>query len=147
MPYALLRGIGPEAKRLFERVEGGEVTAQASVLVLDELAYRLLLALIKDHYPCSPLDVLRRQEASLMAEFYPMLLPRLAELASFPNLVIESLGTRVWALAQQIMLRYALKPQDALHLATMKRIGCLDLASNDSDFDRVPDIRRYCTAS
>lgn len=39
MPYALLRGIAPEVRRFFDRIERGEVTAHASVLVFDELAY------------------------------------------------------------------------------------------------------------
>ena len=55
-PYALLRGIEPTAQALFARVEAGELRAYTSVLTFDELAYRLLLALIGDRYSGSPLE-------------------------------------------------------------------------------------------
>ena len=59
VPYALLRGIDPAAQELFSRIQQGELTAFTSVLTFDELAYRLLLALIRDRYDGSPLDRLR----------------------------------------------------------------------------------------
>ena len=31
----------------------------------------------------------------------------------------------------------------ALHLAAMQKVGCLDLVSQDPDFDRIPLVRRY----
>jgi predicted nucleic acid-binding protein len=143
IPYALLRGIDLGVRLFFDRVECGEITAHASVLVFDELAYRLLLALIRGHYGQSPLNMLRKGEETMMAEFYPTLLPKLADLAAFPNLVVETVGLGDWTLAQQLMARHALRPRDAMHLATMVRIGCLDLASNDSHFDRAEKVRRF----
>lgn len=145
MPYAFLRGVEAEIRLLFDRIERGEITAHTSVLTLDELAYRLLLALVRDRYDDSPLDRLRSDEARLVSEFYPVLLPRLADLAAFPNLSVESIGLADWAVASQVMERYGLRPRDALHVATMERLGCLDLASNDDHFDRVPGIRRFYT--
>lgn len=43
----------------------------------------------------------------------------------------------------QNMLNYPLKSRDALHLATMQRLGCFNLASNDYHFDVVPAIQRF----
>lgn len=62
LPYALLRSIDPAVKLFFDRIERGVLLAYTSVLTFDELAYRLLLALIKDHYGGSPLDHLREEE-------------------------------------------------------------------------------------
>lgn len=53
--YALLRGLEPTARILFGRIQAGELIAYTSVLTFDELTYRLLLALIRDHYGKSPL--------------------------------------------------------------------------------------------
>jgi hypothetical protein len=64
IPYALLRNIeGTAVKSLFHRLQTGEFMAFTSVLTFDELAYRLLLALIRDNYPGNPLDQLRQKEA------------------------------------------------------------------------------------
>ena len=109
LPYALLRGVEPAAKALFERIEQGALTAYTSALTFDELAYRLLLALIRDHYGGAPLDLLRADEVRLIAE----------------------------------MVDYAIRPRDALHYAAMQRVGCLDLASHDAHFDRIPLLRRF----
>lgn len=43
-------------------MQSGSLAAYTSVLTFDELGYRLLLALIKDNYPGSPLERLRDQE-------------------------------------------------------------------------------------
>lgn len=37
-----------------------------------------------------------------------------------------------------LMEKYNLLPNDALHLATMKRYGITNIATNDGDFERVP---------
>lgn len=48
--YALVRNIEADAvKSLFHRIERGELDAFTSVLTFDELAYRLLLAVVRDH--------------------------------------------------------------------------------------------------
>ncbi len=38
--------------------------------------------------------------------------------------------------------RYGLLPRDALHVAVMERLGVGIIASDDTDFDRVPLISR-----
>ena len=61
LPYMLLRGVDPAVKHFFKRIEEGDFAAYTSALTFDELAYRLLLALIKDRYGSSPLDRLPRR--------------------------------------------------------------------------------------
>lgn len=143
LPYALLRGIDPAVKPFFDRIERGALLAYTSALTFDELAYRLVLALIKDHYGGSPLDRLRKEEEKLIAEFAPTVVPQLRRLRSFPHLtVLDVLASDLETLGEA-MIQYQLRPRDALHFAAMQRVGCLDLASNDHHFDRVPDIRRF----
>ena len=78
--YAFLRT--EVAKPLFTRIEMGSLEAYTSVLTFDELTYKLLLALIRDNYPGSPLEHLRDQEEAMIAEFYPRLAPLLGQLLS-----------------------------------------------------------------
>ena len=41
------------------------------------------------------------------------------------------------------MEKFGLLPRDALHLSVMQRYNFTDIASSDSDFDRVSHITRY----
>ena len=46
-------------------------------------------------------------------------------------------------LSVQISERYRLLISDAVHIAIMKKRGIVDLASNDSDFERVAGINLW----
>jgi predicted nucleic acid-binding protein len=141
--YALLRGIEPGAETLFARIEAGQLRAYTSVLTFDELAYRMLLALIRDRYGPSPLDRLRDQEQQMIEEFYPQVAPRLHQLRTFPNLVLVEVAPSDLDAMDEAMLIHHLRPRDALHLVAMQKTGCLDLVSHDPDFDQVPTLSRY----
>lgn len=143
LPYALLRGIDPAVKLFSDRIERGVLLAYTSVLTFDELAYRLLLALIKDHYGGSPLDHLREEEEKLIAEFAPRIITQLRHLRFFPHLIILDILASDLDTMNEVMAQYHLRPRDALHFAAMQRVGCFDLASNDPHFDRIPQIRRF----
>jgi predicted nucleic acid-binding protein len=143
IPYALLRGIDPAARALFARIEEEEVRAYTSVLTFDELAYRMLLALIRDHYGGSPLAQLRDNEARMIAEFYPEIAPHLSRLRRFRNLLLVDITPSDLDLMDEAMRLYHVRPRDALHVAAMQKVGCMDLVSQDPDFDRIPIVRRY----
>lgn len=143
IPYALLRGIDSEAKALFQRIQTGEIMAYTSVLTFDELAYRLLLALIRDHYEGSPFEHLRDEEEKIIAEFYPRLAPPFMQLRNFPHLTIVEITTSDIEVMNEMILQYHIRPRDGLHVAAMKKSDCFDVVSHDSDFDRIPMITRY----
>jgi predicted nucleic acid-binding protein len=143
IPYALLRGIDPAAHDLFARIEAAELQAYTSVLTFDELAYRMLLALIRDHYGGSPLEQLRDNQVQMIAQFYPQVAPHLAQLRTFPGFLLVDVTSSDLAVMDEAMRLYHLRPRDALHLAAMQKCGCFDLVSHDPDFDRVPTVRRY----
>jgi predicted nucleic acid-binding protein len=143
MPYALLRGIDPAIKTFFQRIERGEFQAFTSVLTFDELAYRLILALIKDHYDGSPLDNLRENEEKLISEFAQPVTIQLDQLRYFPGLTIVDLHGDDLTRMNDAIVRYSIRPRDALHYATMHRVDCLFVASNDAHFDRIPQISRF----
>lgn len=144
VPYALLRNIeGQAIKALFQRIMTGELPAFTSALTFDELAYRLLLAAIRDHYPGNPIDHLRRDETTLIATHYPPIAAELQRLQSFPHLTLLDVTASDIEQMHLFMAEYHLRPRDALHLAAMQKCNCFNLVSRDADFDRVPIVHRY----
>ena len=141
--YAFLRSMGTSVHDLFSRIRAADLRAYTSVLTFDELAYRGLLGLIRDHFEGSPLDHLRKHEVQMISRFYPQLAPSLDCLRTFPNLFLVNVSSSDLDVMDEGMRRYHLRPRDSLHLAAMRKCGCSHLVSNDADFDRVPDIRRY----
>jgi predicted nucleic acid-binding protein len=146
MFYAFLRA-EPEARPMigafFECIETGAITAYTSVLTFDELAYRLILALIKDKYGGSPLERLRDEEQAMLTEFVPIIVPKLQLLKAFPHLRLIGIDPTDLEAMLANMLDYSLRPRDALHLTAMRYAGCVNLASNDHHFDEIPDIIRF----
>jgi len=57
----------PMIREFFGRVVQGDIEAYTSVLTMDELFYRLLLARIKDVYQRDPLQVLREDTRGAIA--------------------------------------------------------------------------------
>ncbi len=144
IPYALLRNIDADAvKKLFYRLQAGGIQAFTSVLTFDELAYRLLLAVIRDNYGGNPLDHLRQDEAGLLATYSTRIAIEIQRLQAFPNLtLVDVTGSDIMQMGQ-FMQQHWLRPRDALHLAAMHKCNCFDLVSQDADFDRIPYLRRF----
>ena len=82
----------------------------------------------------------------MIAEFYPQLQPRLIQLQSYPNLSILEVNAANLVVMHQNIHDHHLLSRDALHLAAMQKCGCLNLVSQDGDFDHVPGLQRYALA-
>jgi predicted nucleic acid-binding protein len=144
IPYALLRNIDANSvKSLFSRLQTGELEAFTSVLTFDELAYRLLLAAIRDNHSGNPLDHLRQNEASLIATYSPQIAAEIQRLQTFPHLTLLDVTSSDITQMHQLMQKYHLRPRDALHLAAMHKCNCFNLVSLDADFDHVPYLQRF----
>ena len=59
-----------------------------------------------------------------------------------PYTKILALGEKEYQEAKELILTYHLKPSDALHAAAMKTNKITIIASEDSDFDKIPGIKR-----
>lgn len=141
--HIFLRDAESNARSFFQRVEHGDIQAYTSILSFDELAYRQLLALIRDKYKGSPLDHLRKDETNLIDELYPQIAPKIELLRQFTNLnLVDVTADDLDAMSQNI-LDYKLRPRDALHLAAMQKVKCFNLLSEDSDFTRVSNIQQF----
>lgn len=141
--YLFLRALTPNVQWLFTQIQQGIFQAYTSALTFDELAYRMLLALIRDKYGGSPLDRLRKNTATMISEFYSQLAPRLTQLQNYPNLTILDVTSLDVVRMHRNISDCHLLSRDALHLSAMQKCNCLNLVSQDSDFDRIPHLQRF----
>lgn len=143
--YLVVRAIEPAARTLLKAVQRGEFRAYTSALTFDELAYQLLLRRIRDEHLGSPHDYLRQKgnEVRAIAKYYPDVRTQLQRLQRLPNLNVVGVSALDVNRMHNAILAYQLRPRDALHFAAMHKVNCLHIASEDGDFDRVPQLQRY----
>lgn len=121
----------------------GTTKVYTSVLVMDELHYRLMLGLIKDNYPGNPLDTLRIQREEVIKQFSSTINEALRKLVMTINLNMIDIQRSDFDSMLGYIEDYAILPRDALHVSVMIRLGIQDIASDDLDFDRVSVIQRH----
>lgn len=140
-----LRGpedIRKECTKFLERVEKEEILGYTSVLVLDELMYKILLRTIEERHEKNPLVIIEHDfEAIGRNSSY---------VKQAIELVLGINGLNVLDVTKEdlhnspdIMESFSLLPRDAVHLSIMLDHGISDIASSDKDFDRVKDLTRW----
>ena len=144
--YAHLRSrrggsLGPvetwRAQVLGEMDDGGVISG----LVLDELAYRLVLAWLRDDGDSDPLSSYRAEPHSAMRAARRRLT---AAWRAVDSLALELQPTEQAVVegAKSLMAQPGLAPRDAFHAAHALKAGCNLIASSDAGFDQVPGLRR-----
>jgi len=129
------------AEKLLEAVERGEVVGYVSALVVEEVAFKLVLAKASELGVTSFWEVRRRlaRDPAFRSEcFKPVLefdryLDRLAGLA-WVHVTRED-----YRRALEIASRHGLLTADAIHAALAMRLGA-PIATFDEDFKRVPGL-------
>lgn len=144
--YAHLRAkrgatLGPvetwRVRVLSEMEDGGGVI---SGLVLDELAYRLVLAWLRDDGDSDPLSTYRADARKAMRAARRRLTATWRAVDSL-SLELQPTEHAVIEGAKTLMAQPGLPPRDALHAAHALKAGCSLIASSDADFD-IPGLRR-----
>jgi len=133
----------PVIKTFLRRVVRGEINAHVGLLVLDELFYRLLLARVKDSTNRNPIDVLREDLVRIIKEYSGPIEMAIRKLIFLPHMNISGIETTDLDRMMNNIKTFSLLPRDALHVATMQRLGLTDVASDDMDFDRVEWLTRH----
>lgn len=64
------------------------------------------------------------------------------EIYELTNLEVKDTPALIPLQALDLIEQHNLKPRDAIHAATMKHYGQTHIASEDTDFDRIPGIKR-----
>lgn len=143
--YAHLRSkrggaLGPvetwRARVLEAMDEGGVISA----LVIDELAYRLVLAWLRDDGNPDPLTSYRADPTAAMRAVRKRLTATWRALDSL-GLELQTTDGAVTDRAKSLMSRPGLAPRDAFHAAHAIEARCPLIASSDPAFARVSGLR------
>jgi len=122
-------------------VESEEVNGFTSVLVLNEVWYKLLVAKVMEEHG------LERKKIRAFIKNNPDALrfeePRKAVNELEELVTLLPTPSNAIALAKEYSAKYLLLTSDAIILATAKLNNITNLASNDSDFERVDWINLY----
>ena len=130
-------------KVFLSRIIRGEVEAFVSIPVLDELFYRLLLARVKETTDRNPLEVLRENQAEVIAAHSDVIDVSLRKLTLLPHINLVGVETTDFNRMLENIRTFSLLPRDALHVASVQRLGLNGIASDDIDFDRVKGVERH----
>jgi predicted nucleic acid-binding protein len=133
----------PTIERFLQRVVQGDIIAYVSLLTMDELYYRLLLALVKEHAGSNPLDVLRDDAPGAIARHSDDITTALRKLMGLPHLTLVGMEPVDFEGMLENITRFAILPRDALHITMLQRLGMSAIASDDTDFDRIAGIERH----
>lgn len=112
-----------------------------SALVVDELAYRLVLAWLRDSGDNQPLTTFRQSPATVMKRMRP----RLAKLWNALDAIdLDIAASDLLSIrhAQSLMSDPGLAPRDAFHAAYAIDSRCAWIVSSDREFDRVRRLSR-----
>jgi predicted nucleic acid-binding protein len=137
---------GAACNQLVARVENQDLFGFTSTHVLTEVAHRLMMIEVSTLPGWGPTKVKRRLQQQ------PATLQSLTHFRTAIETVLQS-RISVLTIPASLVLTATLTSQttgllssDALIVAVMQHQGLTNLASNDTDFDRVPGLTRYAPA-
>ena len=127
----------PSCSKFLDRIEAGEITGVTSVLSVNETAHKMSIIELSSRLKKKPASILplTKKNPSLLDSLVTPFLA--AENILNMNLELVNLTVPLFVSALEIMKKYRLRSNDAMHVATMKRHGITDIATNDPDFERV----------
>lgn len=127
-----------------EKVEFKEVEAYTSPSVIDEAAYVLIINKGLDLLESRSSRKVREKienDRDFALKCYSVLEDFLGYVKSLDGLkLLEVTGEDAFRI-YEFGTSFLLHPKDALHLSVMKRYRIFDIATNDSDFERVKWIK------
>lgn len=124
------------------RVKYGELLGFVSPLVISELFYKLIMIEISE---TKKLDT---SKSKIFLKENPGIISKLKksskvieELYMYEGIKILQLGEEISKLSLELSKEYGLLPNDAIHAATCKYYDIKNIATNDSDFERVDFLK------
>jgi len=125
-------------KKFLNRIKDNEIKAFTSVIVLSEILHKLMISEIVKKYNVGYLEALNyfKNKPNIFLKLEKCW-EDIKEIKSINNLVILDVTDKVFDIGIKYSKEFKLLISDALHLAVMKQNNITNLASNDSDFERV----------
>jgi len=136
-------GTSPQCRDLLERCEAGDVSGVTSVVVLAEVAHRLMIIEAVASGVVSGRDVVKKLRAR------PDLARRLhvyqEHIDRIPLMGVDivPLELRVLIRSADVRRQYGLLVNDSLVVAAARELGIAHLASAHADFRRVEEMTLY----
>ncbi len=132
------------AAAFLEKIENNEIDACTSPGVIDEASYILIvnkgLEILDSKSPRKVREMME-VDRNFTEKCYSVIQKFIAYIKSLEALrILEITGEDAFSIYDYGKL-YLLHPKDSLHLAVMKRYRIFDIATNDSDFERVEGIK------
>ena len=136
-------GASADCKQFLERCEGGDLKGVTSVVVLAEVAHRLMMVEAVSRGSLTTGNVVRKLRAK------PELVARLetyreqVERIPLMGVAILPLDMRTLLHSHAVRKEYGLLVNDSLVAAAAALSGIQALASADADFERVTELETY----
>jgi len=123
-----------------QRVEAGDLQGITSVVILAEVAHRLMILEAIRSLGLSPRTAVKKlkEQPDLVRQLshYKVVTERIP---SF-NVMVEPVTFDHCRTAQSLSVLHGLLTNDSLSAAVMQALGMTDIASNDPDLTAVPDL-------
>lgn len=135
---------GNYCQNLISLVEKGKVRGVTSVMVLDEILFKMLIveASKKFNIPIQAVSKLLKADHKRLQSLSESWL-NIERIQSIPNLEIVEVSPDDFSRSIEFAKSLNLLPHDALHLAVMKRKGVVSIVTSDPHFDNVEWITVY----
>jgi predicted nucleic acid-binding protein len=134
---------GPACTGLLRRIENGELVGFTSTHVLSEVSHRLMTIQASALFGW-PFTGIGNRLRTHPAEVRKLTAFRQAmDQVGQSNLQILTIPPPLLTTAAALCQQIGLLTNDGLIVAVMQAHGLTKLASNDTDFDRVPGLTRY----
>ncbi len=134
----------PPCHNFFVAIESGAYNGFTSTLVLNEVLHKLILAEATNTYGLRSehdvANVLKQDPAKIRG--LSQVWKTYSVIKDYP-IIICSCDESVLDMAVNLSNKYGLLISDATHLAVMKSEGISNIATNDSDFQRLNEIDVY----
>jgi len=135
---------GPPCTDLLRRIELQEFSGYTSTHVLSEVAHRLMTmeASVLFNWPSKIVQRLQQNPAHVL-----QLTKFRSAIQKIPTMLVQVLTIPADMVdsAAGISQQFGLLSNDAMIVAVMQANGLTKIASEDSDFDRLPGLTRYAT--
>ena len=136
-------GASSQCKALLERCEAGDVAGVTSVVVLAEVAHRLMVIEAVAAGLAPPKNAVRRLDARPSAVRRLHVYQEYVERIPLMGIDVLALDVGTLLRSAEVRRHHGLLVNDSLVVAAAQGVGLTHLASADAAFGRVPEVTLY----
>ena len=133
---------GEVCKTFLENLNRGKYCGLTSVLVCNEVFHRTMIAEVVEKYELEPKSVVSYLKKNWdIIKGLNKAWNAVEIIKRVENLKIVEIDMDIFDTALDYSKKYCLLSNDAIHVATMKKYGVTNIATNDGDFERVEWVK------